>query len=305
MASEPLLSVVMPTYNRRAILPEALNALEAQTLSRERFELVIVDDGSTDDTPAFLSRYLKESPLHVRCDAQENKGPGAARNRGVRQAHGWLILFLGDDIMVAPDLLDQHLAWHRERLEDSVAVLGRITWDPGRPITPFMWWLENGGPQYKYWAIQDPENAGYRHFYASNISFKRQFLLQKGLFDEEFPYASTEDTELGLRLERQGMRMTYNAQAVGHHDHYTTLAGAVRRMVRVGESELIFRRKTGQEIPIRPSRPPWIEGAAQAKFHLLWWLGERVEQRWVWPRLYAYLMDKALWEGLYGGAKGL
>src|SRR5258707_10281865 len=99
-----MLSVVIPTYNRCASLRRLLDALARQTLSADRFEVIVVDDGSSDGTRELL-RTLK-TPYALVSIEQPNQGPGAARNRGVRAASGDLILFLDDDVVPMDDLLD-------------------------------------------------------------------------------------------------------------------------------------------------------------------------------------------------------
>lgn len=294
----PILSVVMPTYNRCQILPKALDALFRQSEPTDAIEIVVVDDGSQDETPRTLEEARKRSPVPFSCFRQENKGPATARNRGIRQAEGKLVLLIGDDILAAPDLLEQHIQWHSRHPEPGVAVLGYTTWTPEIRITPFMRWLEDGGPQYKYWAIEDKLDAGYGHFYTSNISLRRSFLVENGLFDEDFPYASYEDTELGYRLTPKGLRIVYNDKAIGYHHHFTPLRNALKRMENVGESRCIFLGKTGQPIPSYNHRP-WLLGTASSfKYALARQLGYLLEDKAVVPWLYSYLMGKALHLGM-------
>src|SRR5262245_25867711 len=92
----PDLSIVVPTYNRRAGIERFLRALEEQTFPATRFEVVVVDDGSTDGTDAALAAM--QTPYRLRVLHQENAGPAAARNAGLREAQGRLIVFLDDDV---------------------------------------------------------------------------------------------------------------------------------------------------------------------------------------------------------------
>ena len=100
------LSVVIPTYNRLPILRQCLMALERQELALpiERFEVVLVDDGSTDDTVAWLQEHAASLP-HVRLICQDHGGPAAGRNRGVEHAEGDVIVFIDSDLVVLPDFL--------------------------------------------------------------------------------------------------------------------------------------------------------------------------------------------------------
>jgi hypothetical protein len=228
------LSVVIPTRDRRAALAETLDALAGQQVDEE-VEIVVVDNGCTDDTAAMLA----ERP--VRVVREPKPGPAAARNRGVESARAPLVLFLGDDVAPAQrDLLARHLALHARRPEATYAVLGRVTWRPDRPVTPFMHWLENGGPQFAFTRLAPgPVSAG--HLYTPHVSFKRSLLLAHP-FDERFPFAAAEDTELGVRLQRAGLELDYHPELLGHHDHPTTVEQAVGRMRRVGASARLLEQ---------------------------------------------------------------
>src|SRR5215470_9827202 len=103
-------SIVVPTYNRRASLQRLLEALVHQTYARSDFEVIVVDDGSTDGTVEFAR--TTDFGYQVRVIEQEHSGPAAARNRGVTEAHGELIVFLDDDVVPVDGLLAQHVADH-------------------------------------------------------------------------------------------------------------------------------------------------------------------------------------------------
>lgn len=238
------LSVIIPTYNRKNVLIKCLNALFNQTYPQSNYEIIVIDDGSTDGTEKMIKTMIDGAPCALRYFKQENKGPAAARNVGIRNANGKIVLFVGDDIIVTPSLLEEHLKWHGQYPDNNVAVLGYVTWSPEIEITPFMKWLENGGPQFHFWQIKDKiEVDAHNYFYTCNLSLKRKFILENGLFDTEFSYAAFEDIELGYRLKNKGLKMKYNKDAVGYHYHYTSLASACERMKRVRESSIIYHSK--------------------------------------------------------------
>ena len=115
-----------------------MQALEAQTVLPNGYEIVIVDDGSTDASPEQMAGLTERVGLNLRLFHQNHSGPATARNLGIREAQGNLVLFIGDDIIVTPTLLAEHLAWHKKYPEENVAVLGYVTWSPEIKITPFM-----------------------------------------------------------------------------------------------------------------------------------------------------------------------
>jgi glycosyltransferase involved in cell wall biosynthesis len=239
------ISVVIPTYNRRAILLRSLRALQQQTLQRTHYEVIVVDDGSSDGTDAVVRRQAE-----VRFFRQpRNRGPAAARNIGVRNAQGQYVLFLGDDIIAPPDLLAQHLKEHLQVRDPSVAVLGRVIWSRADEITPFMRYVVEKDftlAQSRYDAILDPDHATFHHFYTSNVSLRRDFLLQGGLFDEDFRFAYGEDTELGYRLLRHGLRIIYRKHLVAEHVHATSYASARQRARIAGGVALLMASKHGE-----------------------------------------------------------
>src|SRR5947209_6149687 len=108
--SQPLLSIVVPTYNRSNSLRRLLLAIEEQTYPNDRFEVLVVDDGSTDGTPDILRHLVVRFAL--RLIEQAHGGPSAARNLGVANAGGELIVFLDDDVVPLPDLLLEHARSH-------------------------------------------------------------------------------------------------------------------------------------------------------------------------------------------------
>lgn len=111
-----MISVIIPTYNRAAYIAEAIASVTAQTWAQ--LELILVDDGSTDETAAILAALAAEpqrAPLRI--IRQDNAGPGAARNAGVAVAGGDLLAFLDSDDLWLPDKLSRQMAVLQERPE--------------------------------------------------------------------------------------------------------------------------------------------------------------------------------------------
>ena len=240
MVMTPAISVVIPTYRRPALLRRCLQSLAAQDLPPDAFEVVVVDDGSGDQT----SEVLATAAANVRGLTQpRNAGPAAARNRGVDAARGELILFMDDDIAAAPDLLATHQRLHDEGGDERLGVLGRVDWDPSLEVTPFMQWLDRSGLQFGYdtWLREGPIDPPYAAFYTCNVSLHRSLLVASGGFDERFPYAAFEDMELAFRLATQGFHLDYRPRAQGFHTRAMELRGFCARMRRVGESAELMR----------------------------------------------------------------
>ena len=233
------LTVVMPTYNRCELLGRALRGLLQQTAPAESYEIVVVDDGSTDRTREVVSE-VGAPEERLRCLRQENKGPAAARNLGVREARGEIVLFTGDDCLPDERLVEEHLRAHEEA--GDVGVVGLVTWHPEIEITPFMAFLETG-PQFGFGRIEDPEDVPIWYFYTANCSAPRRRIEQAGGFDEDFKHAAFEDMELAYRMKQRGMQIIYRPSAKTHHHHPTTFEDHLRRQRITGRSAALFYRK--------------------------------------------------------------
>ena len=233
-------SVVIPTYQRPDTLGRVLEALGRQADAPD-FEVVVVDDGSRDATAGMLRSA--SPPYPFRFFRQENSGPAAARNRGIEEARGRYVLFLGDDTVPEPALLSVHSRAHAEPRQHPAAVLGYTTWPPERKVTPFLDHINEYGLQFGYRLIEDSESVPFNFFYTSNISLPRAVLLTAGLFDTTFPHAAWEDIEIAYRMTKAGMRIVYRPQAVARHYHDITFASFRRRQEKAGEAAAIFYEK--------------------------------------------------------------
>jgi GT2 family glycosyltransferase len=255
------LSIVIPTKDRAAALAGTLAALEAQRLANSRVETIVIDNGSSDGTVEEARARCETSAMALRLVEHPDGGPAAARNAGAAVASGEVLLFLGDDTEpAATDLLRAHLDLHTARPEETYGVLGRITWTPRKPVTPFMHWLENGGPQFNFGQLAAGPVDATSYFYSSHASIKRSLFERIGGFDERFPTAAVEDTELGVRLAEAGLELDYHPELLVLHDHPTTPAQSLRRSIAVGRSAFLYNR-------LRPDRP---HPAVQAPRGLRW-----------------------------------
>lgn len=229
---KPSVSVVIPTYNRRPRLARVLSALAAQTFPPERIEVVVVDDGSTDDTVEWLESA--SFPFSLRVESQANSGPAAARNRGVQAASSDWILFLDDDVVPDPLLVQAHMENH-EKAEGDVVVLGTLSSLPSYSQPWVAWEQVQLEKQYAAMVRGDYQPT-YRQFWTGNASVRRSRLLEAGLFDVTLKRG--EDVELGRRLADAGVGYVFDPRAKGLHHAERTLKSFCHAHATYGEMEV-------------------------------------------------------------------
>jgi GT2 family glycosyltransferase/glycosyltransferase involved in cell wall biosynthesis len=263
----PEFSVVIPTHNRRALLAEVLDALGAQRHAPS-FEIIVVDDGSTDGTREWLAGGGRHGVTVI---AQPNRGPAAARNAGLAIARGRLVAFLGDDTIPAPDWLAAHAAAHRQAGDDpQVAVIGRVDWHHRIRVTPFLRHINEQGPQFGFALIDNPDDVPFNFFYTANVSLRRAAAGSER-FDEGFPGAAWEDIEFAYRLTRGGLRIRYAAAAQVAHDHPMHVDSFLRRQERAGYAAVIFHElhpELGPFLGLGPDGPPPVVTSSISRVHV-------------------------------------
>lgn len=246
--SDISVSVIIPTFNRCRILKRVLNAFARQTFDKNRFEVIVIDDGSTDATRNSVLKLMGQAPFVLRYYYQSNKKQGAARNNGISRATMPLLLFVGDDIIPKDDFIESHVFFY-QKLENprKSAVIGYTTWSPEIRVTPFMAYIGEYGDQFGYSLIQGKGPLPFNFYYASNLLIPSQLLTPAGCrFDEGFNEYGWEDIELGYRLENAGVALYYNSHAVAGHHHPVDVSSFCRRQKRVGYSSSLFVSKHPQ-----------------------------------------------------------
>jgi cellulose synthase/poly-beta-1,6-N-acetylglucosamine synthase-like glycosyltransferase len=210
------ISVVAATHNRAERLAAMIEGLRAQTLPIDRFEVVIVDDASSDETPEVLRREAARNGLHMRFVRQEQGGgPARARNRGWRMANGTFIAFTDDDCVPTPGWLEALLAAAGER--EDVVVQGQTLPNPDE--------AEGLGPFARTMNI----TGATPHFETCNIMYPRALLERLEGFDEQFPAPAGEDSDLGVRAQAAGGAQLYEPAALVHHAVFTRTPVAALR----------------------------------------------------------------------------
>ena len=239
MSAGPQVSVVIPTYQRRASVVRALESLGAQTLPHDMYEVVAVIDGSSDGTADALCRL--RTPYRLIVIEQGNRGQAAARNAGIERAAGELIVFLDDDMVADPGLLEAHWCAHPDGSRRVVLGSAPIVVAAGAP------------PLVDYRARRFQERLDslaapgyqltYADIYTGNLSVQRSLLLDAGLFDETFKLYGHEDYELALRLGKAGAEFAFSSRAIAYQHYEKPFAALARDSVARGRTAVLFSRK--------------------------------------------------------------
>jgi glycosyltransferase involved in cell wall biosynthesis len=232
-----MLSVVICTYNRAPLLDKVLDSLCKQTLPMHDFEVVIINDGSADDTGAVVASYGSRLPL--RYTYQRNAGLASAKNHGLFASRGDLVLFLDDDDIAGDTLLEEHVKTHRAFPAEHYAVLGYTALAHGIRVNPLMHFVtEVGCFLFSYPSLKHGDVLDYTYFWGGRSSCKRSLLLEFGVFNPVFRFGA-EDIELGYRLSRQGLRVVYNKNAVSYTIRKIDFDGFCHRLERQGASSYV------------------------------------------------------------------
>lgn len=249
----PHVSVVIATYERRALLLRCIDALLAQTLPAARFEIIIVDDGSSratrEDVMAELSlrRRTRHAPTLRFLWLPSNRGPAAARNHGILAARGGVIAFTDDDTVPNANWLEAGLDAIRQGAD---AVAGAV--DVPLPAVPTDYERDAAGLS----------NAG---FVTANCFVRRDLLCAVGGFDERFRRAWREDTDLCFRLRASGavVRASHRARVL-HPVRPAHWGVSLAQQRKVMFDALLYKKfPQGYRRYVRP-RPPWAYYGAVA-----------------------------------------
>ncbi len=255
-AEGPRFSIVIPSHQRHDLVVANVRALERQTFPGP-FEVIVVVDGSTDGTASALRELSPRFPLRVL--EQPNSGAAAARNRGAAEAQGEILLFLDDDMEADPALLVEH---DRKQSTSDVAVLGHM---PVHPDAPRNFLTRN----WQRWAEDRLQTLAARqeplpgsNFLTGQVSVTRRRFEALGGFDVSFNRAGRygrEDTDFGLRFERDGGRIVFAPRAVSWQRYDVEFGRYLRRQRQVGAASVELLRKH-PDMPDFVVKPDWRQG---------------------------------------------
>jgi glycosyltransferase involved in cell wall biosynthesis len=240
--NRPFLSVVIPTFNRCESLRVTLDALASQATVPGGVEVLVVSDGSSDGTDAYLREWAaRAATVQARPLFQANAGPARARNHGVREARGDVIIFTDDDVEPQPGYLLAHATRHRA--DEKLVLIGPMSRDPHRrPREPvwIAWEHAMLQKQYDNWqqGVWAEDECGPHNFYTGNASVRRAHVMQVGGFDEGF--TRQEDVELAMRMEREcGVHFRFDPALAALHRPLRSFDGWLRVPYAYGQLDVV------------------------------------------------------------------
>lgn len=231
-AKNPLFSVIIPTYERKGILKRCLNAVAKVDYPTEKFEVIVVDDGSKSPPEEIVKSYSDK--LDILLITQANTGPGGARNTGAESAKGRFLVFTDDDCEPFPDWL---LEYEKAFEQYPHNFLGGKTVN-ALEDNPYSTASELLVHYLYYYNNSDPENALF--FNSSNIAIPREDFFESGAFDVITMRNTAEDRELCDRWLSQGRKLTYVDKARVYHSHSLSLLSFWRQHFNYGRGAHYF-----------------------------------------------------------------
>jgi glycosyltransferase involved in cell wall biosynthesis len=250
MQNIPEISVIIPTFNRAQSLADTLLALANQTLDKNQYELIVVDDGSTDDTAQSVYRFAcSHKLLNLHYERHNtNRSKAAACNTGIKVSSGRLVAFTDDDIRPIPIWLEAHIQRHQAE-NRAVSVTGLVLYPEAWEIRSN--WVKYGNDNYKKNInIKPVETGGLppSRFAGGNLSIPRDTIIAAGLFNEELRRG--EDGDLACRLHEMGVPLIFEPRALVYH-----YAEAINSIDSTLQS---FRQFYERDRVILKQRYPWF-----------------------------------------------
>lgn len=228
MSNEYIASIVIPVFNGADCIVDCLDALNSQTIPREQYEIIVVDDGSTDDT-AVIARKSCDTLVSI-----SNSGPAAARNLGVERANGPVILFTDADCVPLTDWVEQMLEPFENPLISGVK--GAYYTRQTEIVAQFV----QAEYETKYAFMSTHEFIDFIDTYSAG--FRTELFREMKGFDLRFPGASVEDQEFSFRLAEAGHKMKFIPTARVYHRHAWTLWRYTRKKFNIGYWKVLVLR---------------------------------------------------------------
>jgi len=233
MAGPIIVSIIIPTYNNHDELNNALCSIEKIDYPAENFEVIVVDDGSNDDTGAYVADFMDKSKFSLVYVYQENRGPAAARNVGIHKAKGDYILIIDSDCYVDKNIIKVYL--NHFPCDGLAGVGGNVLPLKHNYVSKYLDYRSVWRPGYS--------KDGIAYLVTANAFFCKKALLAVAGFDEDFRFPGGEEPEMCYRLRKMGYFFRYEKNAVVVHAHRTNLRNMIKMFKTHGEGLRIGAEK--------------------------------------------------------------
>ncbi len=220
MTPPPFVSAIIPVYNQKEILEQNYPSWLEQAYPKDRFELIVVDDGSTDGLENYVQEMSRLGPVCIKYFHQDHKGPSAARNLGVREARGEIVAFSDADCRLAADWI---LEISQGYADERVAGVGGTS--RAMP-TKSMVSQYCGYVRMNEWPVRSEGTIAY--IITGNASFRKEYLTAVGGFDERYAWPGGEEPDLCYRLSQKGYIFKHNRRAIVYNPHKQNLVELLR-----------------------------------------------------------------------------
>jgi len=214
-------TIQLCTYNRAALLERVLDACFEQNVPEDAYEVVLVNDGSTDETPQVIERARSRAACAFAVVNQANSGLAKGRNAGIARATGERIIFIDDDVLPLPNFVAEHLRSH-ETAPRAIVRGGAINVENFDDLPPPVWSLRDYSGNF---------------FWTTNVSVPLVAIRAIGGFNESFSEYGWEDIDVGLRFRKAGVRAVFNPKALVYHYKPRPRSGNVAKMVRQAQAQ--------------------------------------------------------------------
>jgi glycosyltransferase involved in cell wall biosynthesis len=311
VAEIPLVSVIIPTHQRRDSLRRALASLSRQSVPSDSYEVIVSVDGSTDGTSEMLAEFA--APYALRAVSSRRRGRASACNAAIAAARGEVLVVLDDDMQVVPHFVERHRRHHPPG--SLLCVLGPVPVELNGASPRAARYVKAKFDAHLAALAQRDHVYGARDFYSGNASLRTEVLREVGGFDESFTRYGNEDVDLSLRLRAAGVTLRYDSEALARQEYAKDLRGLAADSLAKGHTAVLVARTHPYVFgDLRLAAPgdgsrPWLAARAVLLRLTRRWsdtaavvfaVAAMLERLGLWrqPLFYRALLDYAFWAGV-------